>query len=891
MKNFLIAVISLFFLLFSSDGFSQAEKNVEFKKENFQGKEKEFHQAIKALNKANNLMEQGKTKYREALSNYLKVYDFNPNNTSLNYKIGFCYLNTIQKTKSLSFLEKVEKMDSTLPQLSFLLGKAYHLNMQWDKAIQKYTAYRSSLSVLQIREGDEKEVMKKIEECKVGKKLTAHPVKVRIEPIDSVNSSYTDYGPVISADESILMFTSRRDNATGGKIDDALGEYYEDIYVSYKTANGWSKAVNIGPPINTPEHDATVALSPDGQTLYIYKDKGNGNIYECKLKGDKWSKPAKMSGAINTKHHESSACISPDGNTLYFVSDKPGGLGGRDIYYCKLNKEKKRWNKAVNIGSVINTEYDEEGVFMHPDGKTLYFSSQGHESMGGFDLFKSVWNDSAQQWSQPENLGYPINTPDDDDFFVLSANGKHGYYSSFQPNGVGGRDLYTITFLGTFKLFLLNQNKEVIASAERDADGFFVFESLPSDENILFKAEGEDTNLKELKIKIGNTKIKSEKEADGYFHLVKPVVKHKLCIVNREGKLIATAEKDAEGYFVFETLPSDENVLFKMEGEDTDLKEVKIKVGTTKAKTVKGEDGYFHFTKPEIKSKLCILNREGKLIACAEQDADNAFVFESLPPDENVLFKIEGDDPGLKELKVVFGMTKMAVKKGNDNYFRVDYAALKVEATKSGQLTILKGIIRDALTQQPIEATIELSDNKKNEVISSFQSNSKTGKYLVSLPSGKNYGIAVKADGYLFHSENIDFPATTEYHEIVKDIKLGKIEVGNKIILKNIFFDFDKVSLRAESTSELERLIQLMKEKSTLRIEISGHTDNVGTNDYNQKLSEDRAKAVVDYLTKHGIDKSRLQYKGYGMTQPLESNDSVEGRQINRRTEFKVTEK
>jgi outer membrane protein OmpA-like peptidoglycan-associated protein len=197
----------------------------------------------------------------------------------------------------------------------------------------------------------------------------------------------------------------------------------------------------------------------------------------------------------------------------------------------------------------------------------------------------------------------------------------------------------------------------------------------------------------------------------------------------------------------------------------------------------------------------------------------------------------------------------------------------------------------DAISLEPVEATIEITDNQKNEMVSSFISNSTTGRYLIALPSGKNYGIAVKADNYLFHSENFDIPNTSVYQEISKDILLKKIAVGSKIILKNIFFDFDKATLRSESTAELERLIALLNDVGSLRIELSGHTDNKGAAAYNQKLSEERAKTVVDYLVKKGINAARLEFKGYGMTSPVATNDTEEGRQQNRRTEFKILSK
>jgi outer membrane protein OmpA-like peptidoglycan-associated protein len=207
------------------------------------------------------------------------------------------------------------------------------------------------------------------------------------------------------------------------------------------------------------------------------------------------------------------------------------------------------------------------------------------------------------------------------------------------------------------------------------------------------------------------------------------------------------------------------------------------------------------------------------------------------------------------------------------------------------KMTILKGVITDAKSYKLLEAAIELIDNSLNEVIATFKSNSTTGKYLVSLPSGKNYGIAVKKDGYLFHSENFDLKASEEYQEVEKDVALKPIEVGQSIILKNIFFDFDKATIRSESANELDRLIKLLTENPTLKIELGSHTDSKGSDDYNQKLSLSRSQSVVTYLIGKGIATDRLVAKGYGETVPVATNDTEAGRQENRRTEFKILSK
>jgi len=203
-------------------------------------------------------------------------------------------------------------------------------------------------------------------------------------------------------------------------------------------------------------------------------------------------------------------------------------------------------------------------------------------------------------------------------------------------------------------------------------------------------------------------------------------------------------------------------------------------------------------------------------------------------------------------------------------------------------LTVFKGKVIDVITKKPIEAEIEIILNKTGKIYTSFHSNSATGKFLLSLPAGANYGISVVADGYLFHSENFDLPKGDGFNSVTKDIELKNIKVGSNIALRNVFFNTGKWAIKADSYSELERLVSLMNDVSTLKIEISGHTDNVGTASFNELLSQKRADAVVNYLLAKGIDKKRLSAKGYGQSKPVDSNDTVEGRAANRRTEFEI---
>jgi outer membrane protein OmpA-like peptidoglycan-associated protein len=215
--------------------------------------------------------------------------------------------------------------------------------------------------------------------------------------------------------------------------------------------------------------------------------------------------------------------------------------------------------------------------------------------------------------------------------------------------------------------------------------------------------------------------------------------------------------------------------------------------------------------------------------------------------------------------------------------------ASEIKVTKSINLTVFKGKTIDALTKKAIESVIEITDNKTGKVIEKFTTNSATGKFLISLKSGGNYGIAVKADGYLFHSENFDIPSGSAYNLVNKTVELKNIKIGSKIALRNVFFDTGKSTIKSESNPELDRLVKLMNDVPGLKIELSGHTDNTGSASGNQKLSQSRADAVVAYLVGKGVSKGRFTSKGYGDSKPVASNSTNEGRQLNRRTEFEIT--
>lgn len=376
--------------------------------------------------------------------------DFDTTNMKANFMAGDLYIRTINRHLSTKyFLRIYRQMPEYRFDIEYYIGLGYHYGLEFDKAIDFYTRYKEKLQKRSSYQGKDKMPMKEVErriyECQNGKEFVANPKGYSIINIGrEINSEYMDYAPVFNADETEIIFTSRRRDGNMNENVFEDNKPWEDIFYSKKSGNTWARAQNLGSPVTTPTHESSLYLAPDGKTLYIYLDEGKGDIFFSQQKNGKWTAPEPLPGIINSSYPENSVSITEDGNTMYFASERPGGLGGLDIYVCTKDP-KGAWSKVKNLGPGINTEYDEEGPFISSDGKTLHFSSRGRKGMGGHDIFKATLTDAEKGiWSDPENVGYPINTPDDDIYFVESKDGKRAYYSSVRDDGMGYSDIYRI---------------------------------------------------------------------------------------------------------------------------------------------------------------------------------------------------------------------------------------------------------------------------------------------------------------------------------------------------------------------------------------------------------------------------------------------------------------
>jgi len=348
---------------------------------------------------------------------------------------------------ALKYYNKAYQLDPNVnPIILYKIARGYQFRLQLKKAEKTYNQFISEYNKTDKKDW-EGFVKKRIKECHTANKLLKNFVGGMVVNLKGVNSKFDDHSPLVTLDENTMYFTSRRLDGNHGSVD-AQGQAFEDIYVAHKSKKGvWQKPKNLGEVINTKNHDATIGLFPNEDRLYIYKGKLNkGDIWITKKTKEGWTKPEALPAPINSKYQETAISFSPDGKTVYFVTDRPNGVGKKDIWKADV-KEDGTFVNAAPLDTTINTIEDERSVFLQQDGKTMYFSSKGHEGMGGFDIFKAHWVlDDSTHIRNVANLGYPVNTPLDDKTISLSKSGRYGYIASFRNDGFGDLDIYRVIF-------------------------------------------------------------------------------------------------------------------------------------------------------------------------------------------------------------------------------------------------------------------------------------------------------------------------------------------------------------------------------------------------------------------------------------------------------------
>lgn len=384
--------------------------------------------------------------FEEALDEYLLLLEEEPDNIEYNYNIAVCYLNTnIDKSLAIAPLEKLVENPKIIADAYYLLGRAYHYGYQFDKAIEMYNKFIASGKGSEL---NRQNVDKQIEYCENARELMKFPKSVEFENLGpKINSRYADYFPFVPRDEKFVIFNSTREDRKREPL--ANGAYLPTVYISYVEDGKFTEALEVpGIKASNEVKQEIVGLNGDGTRAVLYFEDFNfeGDLYESGIEGKGIKEPKILPDVINSgKYTEIAGCFTDDNQKFYFASNRPEGYGGVDIYMCQ-RLPNGNWSMAQNLGPTINTSEDEDFPNISPDGKYLFFSSKGHASMGGYDIFRAEWDEVKRKFTKVQNMGYPINTPEDNMNFRMSESGKYGYVSAVRAGGYGDKDIYRVNF-------------------------------------------------------------------------------------------------------------------------------------------------------------------------------------------------------------------------------------------------------------------------------------------------------------------------------------------------------------------------------------------------------------------------------------------------------------
>ncbi len=667
----------LIFLFYSS--VSEAQTDVSIRKKDFETDKPGFKEAWKHVTDGDSFYKDKGIWYESAFNEYLKAFAYNSSNPELNYKLGISALYSDKKEEAAGFLLKAFELKNDVAEdILLLTGRALQYAGRYSEAVEKFNSYLNS----QVKKPEEKIFLAKkcIDECNSALILTKDTLRISIDNMGAnINSNADDYSEVFTSDGKTMFFASRRE-VKGSNNYYPDSKFDENIFISLQKNGAWDSAYVAEKNLTTKYCETPLYIDSAGSKLYIYAGYANGgDIMMSENKKGEWKKPEPVDFGINSNGSETSFTFSPSGNEIYYVTDKgKDNIGGKDIYFIKKLNDRK-WSKPQNAGPVINSAFDEESLRFSKKGDTLWFSSKGHNSIGGFDIFYSTKNKSGA-WDIVKNYGYPVNTPWDEIFYYRSfADDSAFYFVSNRPGGFGGLDIY---------------NGRILPPPPSKPDTVVVKEVAP---------------------------------------LILPVA----------------------------------------------VKEVVL---------------------------------------------------------------------------------------------------------------ILEGIVNDSETGGPVIAKIDVIDVATSQVVITTASSDLDGSYRVSLPGKKSYLIDIRATGFISDLKRLNIPDTSSREVFKLNVSLPKIKVGKKVVLNNIFFETGKAILTTGSFTELERLLNILLDNPQMKIEISGHTDKTGSETFNFKLSENRSKAVVEYMVKKGIERSRMESRGFGSLQPIADNATAQGRAKNRRVEFKILE-
>ncbi|MCU0360998.1 MAG: hypothetical protein MUF75_09820 [Bacteroidia bacterium] len=789
-----------------------------------------------------------------ALRNFEIAYRMDSSSANINYMLGICYLQSAMKktraeyhlAKAIQNISNSYKADmasekAAPPLAYYFYGQALHVNYKFDEALKQFGEFNRYV------DPKDKEYMKMLEKevatSTLAKKMIADPINVLISNLgENINSEFPEYSPVLNADENVLIYTTRRPSSTGGQKTPE-GDYFEDIVVSYKDENGnWGPPKSLSDNVNSMGHEASINLSPDGQILIVFKDNnGNGDIYYTSFDGTEWSTLNEFGSNVNTEFWESHACLNADGTVLFFASDRPGGYGGKDIYRC-VKLPNGQWSKALNMGENINSEYDEDGAFIHPDGQTFFYSTNGYKTMGGYDIMYATLNED-NKFSNATNIGYPINTTDDDIFYVTSPDGKRGYFSSAKKDGYGKNDIYKITIAEPREKFLALFKGRLIP-----AEG----EILP--EHLIIVVRDKESN--EI---VGTYRPRLE---NGSFSTILPP--------GREYNFSYRTEAGEE--FYNEDVSVSRNQSYQEIKREVNLEPVKL-VGKVK---VKHQNIVFNMKVMNSKTHPRAINKAKITLLC---DSCTPQVFESdslgnnngvvMEADKN--YTVYAETSYKRSAPIVISTAGMGTARIINQPIYLYGKSEKYSAVEY-KLNVLVKDAKNNKAIQGAEVALVSSDGKKLLL----RTNNAGLLEGISLNSDTKYTILASKNGYASDKESFETGSLEQAKIISKEIQIVVGQDSGVAINcpfpdteYEIYFKYNrnKKEISDPCWQPFINKISTLSRSGNITIEVNASASKVPTRKYrtNEKLAEIRAsrlrKEIVDAVSRNGGNPTKITFE------------------------------
>ena len=766
--------------------------------------------------------------YDAALEQYMKLYSIRDDYSPLNYKIAVSNLYGVNPKNALSYFDRINA--GVAADYYCLKGIALIYHQRYGDAKEAFQQYTESLPEKRAKKFTDR--MQRFNAiCDFSEKAIQDSIPVFIiNAGPNVNSYYDDYSAVeLLSPKPSLYFTTRRPK--DDEMNSASYSFFpERILYSPEFVNGTASEAKEAPVTSGKHISVAGADNNTGALIYFKGKKRFGDLYQIKItENGKTTDNKRLKKKISKKTSAEGSISFADDGDAYFISDRLGGKGGKDIWYAQ-KKGKKSYHRPENL-SILNTPLNEECVFVAPDGNTLYFSSNGLPGFGGYDIYKSV-RKSNGMWGEPVNMGYPINGPDDDLFYRLTSDSTLALFSSKRSGGFGGLDVYYIK--KDLRIpFELSGNVKDIKTGKSLAAAVMMYDRTS---NMPVATAVNDT-LRQLYV------MKLDDTGDYYLQVEAPGYRAvKDDFTNPE-------TRHAKVWYDFEL----EKLLhpYTINGYVTDVRTGKPVFAEILIKQA-GKDDVMYRTVSDEKTGFYTLTMEDK--------EDIEFVVKAkdyFDRNENMPLKNATDDSGSKN----------------------------VTMQKSIVTYVVTGVITSESNATPLQANITAS--KSSDLMFTQDAVAgENGKYELMLPDIGPFLLEITAEGHFFANSVLLFDVDSVM--VIRNFTLKKMESGAKMVIDNILFNTGKSTLLPESYNSLNKLVNLLRENSKVKIEVSGHTDNTGSAATNKTLSKSRAATVRNYLMSQGIAGERVEYEGYGFDRPIAPNTTEEGRAANRRVEIEI---